>query len=919
MTQQIEKPDAHSPNPITTGTSGHHDEISEHELLNGLKVLTKEVHAAPVISTYIWYKVGSRNERLGMTGVSHWVEHMLFKGTPKIPKDKLKRLIEGNGGRWNGFTSADFTAYYETLPADKISVGLALEADRMQNSVFDPDEVEAERTVILSEREGSENSPQYVLWEEVQAAAYKTHPYQWGVIGWTSDLKSMTREDLYEYYRQHYIPNNATLIVVGDFNTSSLIKQVEAHFGSLPPGESIPGPSTIEPKQQGERRVTVRKEGYIAYVAIAYHIPAAGNSDLYPLEVLGTIMSSGKSSRLYRALVDKQLATSADLDAGFSKDAGLAWAFAEAQADVTPATLEAAILEQIDRIQNHLVTESELERAINQTEAQFLFSLDSVSEQAARIGYYETVLSHRFLDTYLERIQSVTREQICEAAQKYLTEDNRTVGHFRPTPPGNLGASGEMSASGEAAVKAMYCMSQPRFFFKPEMPFNTYRSTPTNHPSPSTSSGELPVTRHIFDNGLTVLIQENHFNKTVALGGRLKAGAMYDPPNLPGCSDFVANMLTKGTEHRTWEEIAEEIESVGASLNVWGNTESVNINGRLLSKDLDCVLNVLNDVLRAPNFPQGEIEKHCRQIYSCFKAWEDDTDYVADRMLRELVFPEEHPYHQCVHGTEESIQRIQRDVLVDFHARYYRPDSLILAIVGDVDTQEIIEKIDVAMGKWMAIGEKPLFRIPPVEYREKKVAIKPMMDKSQVSIELGHKSIARTNPDFYAFDLMNRVLGGSAGIARLFGRVRDVEGLAYSVWSSFSAAFGEGLFHASAGVNPENVDKAIQSILNELELIASGGISEQELADAKNLIVGNFALTLETNRGIIAVLMSSELYGLGLDYPARHESIYRSITRDEVNAAARKYLCRDRCSIAIAGPYRGVQRINEKPHEDSRP
>ena len=176
MTQQIEKPDAHSPNPITTGTSGHHDEISEHELLNGLKVLTKEVHAAPVISTYIWYKVGSRNERLGMTGVSHWVEHMLFKGTPKIPKDKLKRLIEGNGGRWNGFTSTDFTAYYETLPADKISVGLALEADRMQNSVFDPDEVEAERTVILSEREGSENSPQYVLWEEVQAAAYKTHP-----------------------------------------------------------------------------------------------------------------------------------------------------------------------------------------------------------------------------------------------------------------------------------------------------------------------------------------------------------------------------------------------------------------------------------------------------------------------------------------------------------------------------------------------------------------------------------------------------------------------------------------------------------------------------------------------------------------------------------------------------------------------
>ena len=919
MAQQIGNPDTHSPNPITTGMSGHSDEINEHELLNGLTVLTKEVHTAPVISTYIWYKVGSRNERLGMTGVSHWVEHMLFKGTPKFPKNKLKRLIEGNGGRWNGFTSADFTAYYETLPADKISVGLTLEADRMQNSVFDPDEVEAERTVILSEREGSENSPQYVLWEEVQAAAYKTHPYQWGVIGWASDLKSMTREDLYDYYRQHYSPNNATLIVVGDFNTSSLMKQVEAHFGSLPPGESIPGPSTIEPKQQGERRVTVRKEGHIAYVAIAYHIPAAGHPDLYPLEVLSTIMSSGKSSRLYRALLDKQLATSADLDAGFSKDAGLAWAFAEAQADVTPETLEAAMLEQIDRVQNDLVTGAELERAINQTEAQFLFSLDSVSEQAARIGYYETVLSHKFLNTYLVRIQSVTREQIREAAQKYLTEDNRTVGHFRPISPRNLGTSGNLSASGVAEVKAMCRMPQPRFFFKPETPFNTCSSTHASHRSPSVGSEELPVARHVFDNGLTVLIQENHFNKTVAIGGRLKAGSMYDPPNLPGCSDFVANMLTKGTENRTWEEIAEEIESVGASLNVWGNTESVNIDGRFLSKDFDCVLNILNDMLRAPNFPQAEIGKHCHQIYSCFKAWEDDTDYVADQMLRELVFPEEHPYHQCVHGTEESIQKIQRDVLIDFHACYYRPDSLILAIVGDVDTQEIIEKIDAAMGNWMAIGEKPLFRIPPVEYREKKIAIKPMMDKSQVSIELGHKGIARTNSDFYAFDLMNRVLGGSAGIARLFGRVRDVQGLAYSVWSSFSPMFGEGLFHASAGVNSENVDKAIQSILNELELIASDGITEQEHADAKNLIIGNFALTLETNRGIIAVLLLAELYGLGLDYPARHESIYRSITRDKVNAVAQKYLCPDECSIAIAGPYRGALPIGENPHGESRP
>ena len=419
------------------------------------------------------------------------------------------------------------------------------------------------------------------------------------------------------------------------------------------------------------------------------------------------------------------------------------------------------------------------------------------------------------------------------------------------------------------------------------------------------SNYQLPATRHVFDNGLTLLIQENHFNQTVAISGRLKAGSMYDHQGFYGLSDIVANMLTQGTKNRTWEEIAEATESVGANISVAGSTETVSIEGRLLSKDFDRVLDVLSDILRAPRFPQEEIEKHRHQVYSWLKAWEDETDDVADRLLREVVYPDVHPYHWRVQGTEESVKRIQRDALVNFHACYYRPDSLILAIVGDVETQAIIEKIDAVMGDWTVNAEKPPFTIPAVEYGEKQIVVKPMMDKSQANIELGHRGIARTNPDFYTINLMNAVLGGSAGIARLFGRVRDVQGLAYSVWSSFTPSIGEGLFHASAGVNPANVDKAINSILHEIELMKSDGITEDELSDAQNLIVGNFALALETNRGLAAILLSAELYGLGLDYLERHESIYRSITRAQVNTAAQKYLHPDLCSIAIAGPYQG--------------
>jgi predicted Zn-dependent peptidase len=267
----------------------------------------------------------------------------------------------------------------------------------------------------------------------------------------------MTRDDLYNYYRQRYVPNNATLVLVGDFDTTDLMKQVETHFGPLPPGEPITDPSTVEPEQRGERRVTVRKEGTLAYVAIVYHIPAAGHPDFYPLEVISTVLSMGKTSRFYRALVDKQLATSAYFYPDFSKDAGLAWTFAEAQVGVDPTTLEKALLEQINRLQNEMLTEAEMEKAINQTEAHFIFSLDSVSNQAAQIGYYETVYDYKYLDTYLDNIRSVTRDQIREAAQKYLTEDNRTVGYFQPISPGHGGGFDE-------SAPALHHMRHPAFF-----------------------------------------------------------------------------------------------------------------------------------------------------------------------------------------------------------------------------------------------------------------------------------------------------------------------------------------------------------------------------------------------------------------------------------------------------------------------
>ena len=876
------------------------DEVTEYMLKNGLKVLIKEAHAAPVASCYIWYKVGARNERPGITGITHWVEHMLFKGTPSFPKEELKRVIERNGGQWNGFTNSDYTAYYETLPADKIELGIQIEADRMHNSIFDANEVQQERTVILSEREGAENYPQFLLREEVQAAAYKAHPYQWGVIGWKSDLQSITREDLYNYYRDYYAPNNATLVLAGDFNPDDMLEKAHKYFADIPPGKPVPPPRTAEPEQYGERRVLVRRAGNVAHISIAYHVPAVGDEDIYPLSVLQMVLSSGRSSRLYKAIVHQELATSAYFYVGTMIDPGLAWLAAEVSASIQPERVEEALLAEIERTQAEPITDDELHKAINQAEANFIYAQDSVSKLAERLGYYETIANYKYVYTYLDNIRQVTREDIQRVAAKYLTEDNRTVGYFMPIQPG--GGVGRQKAEGEENYYFVNDQQSAHRVLAEGIP-SCGNSFSLSHPHPSSAASSDIPTRFVRDNGLVLIVAENHSLPVVSISGRLKAGGKYDTDEQAGIGYFVANMLSKGTESRTWEQIAAEIETVGASINFGGGIETASFGARLLTKDFASVLSVLSDVLLHPSFPEEEIEKYRVQLYSQLKSWDDSPAQVADKEIRTLIYPAGHAYHRRLQGYEETVSKFKREDLFSFYHRYYRPDVAMIAVVGDVDTDDTVDKIRNAFADWKVDGEPADFAIPPVEMQGASKKSIPMMDKSQVEIALGHKGISRTNPDFYAVDVMNRILGGSAGLGRLFNYVRDVEGLAYSVWSSFSAGLGEGPFIAGAGVNPENVERVIQSILTQIKKLKEDGITQGELSDAQNMLIGNFALSMETNGGIANVLLNAELFGLGLDYPQRHAQIYRSVTKEQVEEAAAKYLHPGKCSVVTAGPY----------------
>ncbi len=421
--------------------------VTRHVLDNGLVVILKEVHTAPIISWWVLYRVGSRNERTGTTGVSHWVEHMLFKGTDQFPPGHLDKAIDRLGGSWNAQTFLDYTAYYETLPAEYIDLALQIEADRMTNAKFDPNDVDSERTVIISERQGSENSPMFWLGEEVQAAAFRVHGYHHEIIGDMSDLETMSREDLYGHYQRHYMPNNAIAVAVGDFDSAEMLAKIKAIYGALPAGEAPHLFARPEPDQNGERRVRVERPGRGVFLDVSYHVPAANDPDWFKLEILNSILSGAdsmggggidnKTSRLYKALVETELAAGVDGGLTPTVDPFLYSINVTLREGHEPEEAEAAIYHEIDRLRAGDVTERELARAKKQARALFAYSTERITTQAFWLAFAESFDSYDWFENYLARLEAVTLADVQEVAQKYLRPQNRVVGTFVPLAGGD--------------------------------------------------------------------------------------------------------------------------------------------------------------------------------------------------------------------------------------------------------------------------------------------------------------------------------------------------------------------------------------------------------------------------------------------------------------------------------------------------
>lgn len=881
--------------------------VREARLDNGLTVLLKESHAAPVFTAQIWFKVGSRNEHNGITGISHLLEHMLFNSSKNYKKGAISKMVHERGGIDNAATWTDFTYYWDLLSSENLEFAIKTLAEKAGNALLLNSEFMKERVVVLSELEGDENDPDTLLYQGLMAQGMVESPYHWPTIGYRSDVESIDRTQLADYYHSYYHPNNATLVLVGDFNSDKALALAKKYFSGLPNSKLPRPPYTTEPPQNGEHRFTIRKEGTAERVMMGYHVPSLKDPDSYALVVLDQILSGGRSSRLYQSMVETRMATSAWSSPGNRTAPSLFMLGATARQGVTAAQLEKALLEQVEMAKSSVPSEEEMRAARNQLEAYFVYQNDSVSDQGEQLGYYNTVADWHYLYTLVPKIKAVTPDQVQAVAKKYFTADNLTVGTFIPTGPA-------MGGGGRPSGGALRNSELPGLCFyraesgerRAESLGAAVRAKATPKAAVSSPHVAKPY-RTVLDNGITVIVQENHSNPTVAIAGNLKAGSNFAPVDKRSVADMVADVVTRGTQNRTALQIAKASEQVGADINVSAGAESADFTAKSLAKDFPLILDLLADQFRNANFPADQVETQRGRMLSSLEESKESPDARASRAFYNAVFPADHPYHEpTVEQAEEQLKTITRDDLVSFYKQYYRPDTMIIVIAGDIDGKKATDLVSKYFGEWKASGPKPVVDIPTIEppKQGQKIVI-PMMDKSEVDIVYGYPlGMKRSDPDYYAFRIANQILGGSGALTSVLGEnIREKNGLVYDVRSSFDAQLGAGPWYATLGSNPTNVDKAIDLLKKNVQSFKQNGATKQQFDQAKQFIIGVFPIALETNAGVARMLLSAEFYGLGVDYLQRYSSIYRAVTLAQVNAAAKKYLHPEAATLTIAGPY----------------
>ncbi|MBN2358793.1 MAG: insulinase family protein [Deltaproteobacteria bacterium] len=882
-------PAAAGPQPTATALPAV--KIEEARLDNGLKLLVLEDHSAPVVTVQVWYRAGSRNERPGIRGIAHLVEHMMFKGSENVGPEQHARIIDAAGGRENAFTSEDVTAYHETLPSSRLALALELEAERMARAKLEQSHFFKEREVVKEEvRMRLQNDPLGTLEERFRALAFTAHPYQWTVGGTLEDLDRIELEDVKQFYRTYYAPNNAVLVVVGDTSMAAVLEQAKKHFGPIPAQAPPPEVSAVEPEQTAPRRAEVKLPTQMPMMLAGYKTPAASSEDTLVLQVIADILGGGQSSRLNRALVrEKRLAALVFADAEPNRDPGLFMvgaAFLPADAASDRSDLETALLESVDRLVRQGATAEELRKAKNQLGASHVSGLSEIWGVGVAIGKAECVERdyRRFIDR-LNAVERVTLDDVKRVGSRYLTRERLTVTALVPTAAGDKFKRPAATRIKEAERETAEWPTAERFL-----------RLPAAEPDPIA----LPrITHHELDNDLKLLIVERHELPLVHLRLLLPGGEMLSRAGKAGSAGLMAQLLTQGTAARSAEQIAQLVDGLGGSLVGSAGVEHIALEGRFLRRDLDQGLDLFADVLLHPTFPVEELERARPQALSEVRRARDVPHALVFEHLGYLIYGYEHARGRP--RSLRTLQAITRQDVIDLYREAVRPQGSILAVTGDVDPKQVIAALERALGGWQVAGEPFSYPKDPEPRGERRLRLVDKPDLTQTTIAIGGLGISYRDPDLYAVELGNFVLGGGGFSSRLMQSIRAKGGKSYTVRSRFEAGRTAGPFSAFTFTRNSEVGATAGLLLGEIEKLRAEGVTEAELQAAKNKLAGSFVVDLQPAAGMGRALQAAEFYGLG----ERHVRDYRKrITAPsvaEVNAALKKHLDPEALALVFVG------------------
>lgn len=870
--------------------------FTRHLLDNGLEVLLCRDDHLPIVSSMLWYRVGSRDEKAGHTGVSHFLEHMLFKGSTHFGKGSIDQLTLSCGGSNNAFTWLDATAYDFSLPAAHWELALEIEADRMQGALLDRHEISAEKAVILEEWQSAQDDPDENLWESLNSLALQQHPYRQPILGWPDDLRQLEHADLLAHYRTHYHPNHATLVLVGALPDNAL-DRITHHLGRLPRGPERPAATGRwqEPQAPGERRLwRQRSDIQLPRLVVTWPAPALTHPDYLPMQLLQYVLAEGWSSRLHQVLVEeKGLATEVGAVLFATQDPYLFWLQLELNAGVKAARVEKVLFGELEAVAAGALPASAFARAHQQMLTDFYLGQETTADRAQFAGETVTSGNWELFQTYAERLAAVSEADVLRVAHTYLTPEQRTLGWLWPSEK----AEGPSAPLHTAPLKPVMPLRHrpkpaPAAFHSPRLVL------PPSLPQLASQRQELPQ-------GLITLLHANPRTPLVSIELQLPAGSLHDPARQSGLAGLTLASLVKGTRSKTARDFSEALENHGSSLSLAIGLTGASLQLETLSSQLLPVLELLHEVVTSPRLDSDEIRKERSLLLAGLRGDEESAGYRAQTAFVEHVYADT-PAARPVDGSLDSVKGLRSQQVRSFYTRHYQPRGSVLALAGDFDPEQLQPHLETLWGSWQTGAHVPQPDAWQVQRKSGRYYRHiDLPEREQCTLLLGHLGVNRQHPDLIALLLLDVILGNGPGFAsRIPRRLRDELGLAYYI--SLSTTVGAhrypGLVQAQVECAPDKAEACLRGILEEIRHLQSEGVSPAELEAAQAYLGGRFAFLFETNVQRSGYLLQRENFGWPDDYLVTWLQRLQALTPADLLRVARAHIDSQSWTLITAGP-----------------